>query len=83
LFSRIFSYLPFILGISLFLSSKYFEPAYLCEGESIEELKNILNEETLKYNKAFKELDDIIEKRKVAEQDLKYELAFHYELDSE
>jgi hypothetical protein len=83
LFSRIFPFLPFILGVLLFLSLKYFESAYLCDEEGLEELKNILNEETIKYNEALKELDNLKEKCNVAYQALEYEKAFYYELDSE
>jgi hypothetical protein len=56
---------------------------YLCEGESLEELKNIFNEETVKYNEALKELDDLTEKCNEAYQAKEYNKAFHYELKSE
>ena len=83
LIGPVFIYLPYILGIFLFLSLKYFEPAYLCDGENIEGLKNILNEETSKYNEALKELNHLDNLRDVAEEDKEYKLAFHYELKSE
>jgi hypothetical protein len=83
LISRIFPYLPFLFGIFLFLVLKFFEPAYLCDGESIEELKNRLTEETTIYNKAMEELDDLVDKMKVAEEEKKYDLAYSYDLKSE
>lgn len=83
LISPIFPYLPFIFGVSLFLSLKYFEPAYFCDGESIEELKNQLSEETIKYNGAMKELNDLNEKTHQTVQAKQYDSAFHYELKAE
>jgi hypothetical protein len=77
LISPIFPYLPFILGVSLFLSLKYFEPAYFCDGESIEELKNKLSEETIKYNETMKKIDDFNDKMNITEQEKKYDLAYY------
>lgn len=82
-YSPVFPYLPIILGISLFISSKYFEPTYLCEGENLEQLKTMLSEETIKYNEAIKRLDDLVEEMKRAEQDEDLKRAFHYDLESE
>ena len=83
LISPIFLYLPFILGVSLFLSLKYFEPTYFCDGESIEEFKNKLSEETIKYNETMKEMYDFKDKMNVAKEEKKYNLAYFYDCRSE
>jgi hypothetical protein len=67
--SPIIPYLSFKLGISLFLSLKYFEPAYLCGGECIEDLKNKLSEETIKYSETMKEMEDLKDKVRQAYQE--------------
>jgi hypothetical protein len=52
LVSPFFSFLPFLLGVCLLVVFKNFESAYFCDGESTEELKNRLNDETIKYKEA-------------------------------
>src|SRR5579871_6611000 len=83
LFSPIFPYLPFILGIFIFLSLKYYEPAYLCDGESIEELKNKLSEEITRYNETMEEMRDLKKKMHVAEEETRYDDAFYFDYKSE
>lgn len=55
----------------------------LCDGESIEYLKANLNEETIKYNEAMEELDNLMKKMHEAAEDRKYNLANHYDFKSE
>jgi hypothetical protein len=44
---------PFLLSLVLFISLRSFDSPFLCEGETIEELKNNLNEEIINYNNAY------------------------------
>jgi hypothetical protein len=55
----------------------------LDDTEISRKLKNILSEETIKYNEAMKELDDLMNKMDKAEQDKNYSLANHYDFESE
>ena len=76
---------PILLGFILFITLKYFEPAcfYLCDSLTLDELKDNLVTETVSYNKAMKELDDIENKMKVAIQEKDYELANDCDFDAE
>ena len=83
LISPIFLYLPFILGVSLFLSLKYYEPAYLCDGESIEELKNKLGEEITRYNETMKEMENLEDKMRLAYQEKDYDGVYYSDCKAE
>lgn len=68
LFSPFFTYLPFIFGIFLFICLKYLEPGYLCDGESIEDLKNKLIKEVVKYNEVMIDYNNFINQTILAEK---------------
>ena len=83
LISPIFPYLPVLLGLLLFLILKYFEPAYFCDGESIEELKKSLSEETVKFNETMKEMEDFRQKMNVAKEEMRYDDAYYLDCKAE
>jgi hypothetical protein len=64
----IFTILPFLFGILLFLVIKLFEPTYYCDGNTMEDLKSKLNDEIVQYNQTLKELDKIVDKMDINEQ---------------
>lgn len=83
LISPIFPYFPFIFGISLFLIIKYFESAYLCDGQSIEELKDSLSKEMVKYNETMQEMEDLRDKMRAAKQAEEYNKAHYLDCNAE
>jgi hypothetical protein len=85
LFSPIFPYLPFILGISLFLLSKYIDPSYfyLCDGDTIDQLKDSLAKEVVNYKEALIEFDDLMNNLKKAQRDNNDRMYYYYDLNSE
>ncbi len=49
LFSPLFPYLPFLFSLVFFLVFKSFDSVYLCDSQSIEEMKESLGSEINKY----------------------------------
>lgn len=56
-FSQLSPFLPYLLGLLLFLFLNSFDLIYLCDGESLEQLKANLELETNKLNYAYEKFN--------------------------
>lgn len=64
LFSPFFNLLPFILSFVFVLVFKSFDSLLLCEGETLEELKELIKSDIVKHEELIKQAEDLEVKAK-------------------
>lgn len=80
LLSPIFSIL---FGSTLFVMLKYFEPAYFCDGLTLDQLRDNLANEIVSYNEDMEKLENLNDKVRLAYQNKDYYNAFYSEYIAE